>query len=141
MAVVVFDPKAFLEAYPQFAPGGVQALTDAQLRQAFDVACLILDNTDASLVPYDPEKGILVRQTLLWLIVCHLATMAMWQPGQSGPLASAGEGSVNVSFSIPTSTGQAYWNQTPCGQTFWQAIQRYAVGGRYYAVKHYHPWG
>ncbi|WP_288229562.1 DUF4054 domain-containing protein [uncultured Desulfovibrio sp.] len=141
MAVVVFDPQVFLEAYPQFAPGGVPLLTDAQLRQAFEVACLLLDNSDASPVPYDSEKGILIRKTLLWLIVCHLATLALWPVGQSGPMSNATEGSVSVGFSLPQTTGKAFWNQTPCGQTFWQAVQPYVVGGRYYAVSHYHPWG
>lgn len=138
MAVVVFDPASFREAYPQFTP---ERLTDAQLQQAFDVACLLLDNSDGSPVPYDPEKGIMVRQTLLWLLVCHMATMALWPVGQAGPMTSATEGSVSVGFSMPPNPGKAYYSQTPCGQTFWQAVQKYVVGGRYYAVPHYHPWG
>lgn len=141
MAVVVFDPQAFLEAYPKFAPGGKPLLTDAQLQQAFEVACLLLDNTDASPVPYDPDRGIMIRRTLLWLIVCHLATLALWPLGQSGPVASATEGSVSTSFTVPQNTGKAFWNSTPCGQTFWQALQPYVVGGRYFGVRHYHPWG
>lgn len=141
MAVVVFDSQDFLEAYPQFAPNGRQLLTDAQLRQAFDVACLMLDNSDGSPVPYDPDREIMIRRTLLWLIVCHLATMALWPAGQAGAMSSATEGSVSVSFSAPASQGKAFWNQTPCGQTYWQAIQKYLAGGRYYAVRHYHPWG
>ena len=46
-----------------------------------------------------------------------------------------------VSFSMPMATGKAFYNQTPCGQTFWQAIQPYAVGGRYYVARYWHPWG
>ena len=141
MAVVEFAPSEFLEAYPQFAPNGKQLLLDGQLRQAFDVACLLLNNSDRSPVPYYPEKGIMIRRTFLWLIVCHLCTLALWQPGQSGPLASATEGSVSVSFSIPNVTGKEYWSQTPCGSTYWQAIRPYALGGRYYGMKNYHPWG
>lgn len=142
MAVVIFEPEAFLEAYPQFtAPDGKGLLTDAQLQQAFDVGCLLVDNTDQSIIPYDPEKGVMVRKTLLWLVVCHLATMALWPAGQAGPMTSATEGSVSVGFSAPPSQGKAYWSQTPCGQAFWQAVQRYVAGGRYYAVKHHHPWG
>lgn len=138
MAVVEFDPAAFREAYPRFS---ADLISDAQLEQAFDLACLLLDNTDASPVPYDPEHGVMIRKTLLWLLVCHLATMALWPTGQSGPIASATEGSVSVSFSIPQNAGKAFYNQTPCGQSFWQAIQKYVVGGRYFAVRHYHPWG
>ena len=138
MAVVVFDPAAFREAYPQFTAA---LLTDAQLQQAFDVACLLLDNTDGSPVPYDPENGVMIRKTLLYLLVCHMATMALWPVGQSGPMSNATEGSVSVGFSLPQNTGKAFYNQTPCGQAFWQAVQPYAAGGRYYAAKHYHPWG
>lgn len=141
MAVVVFVPGAFLEAYPQFAPNGKPLLSDAQLRQAFEVACLLLNNTDSSPVPYDPEHEIMIRRTFLWLIVCHLCSLALWQPGQSGPLASATEGSVSVSFSLPQVTGKEYWNMTPCGQTYWQAIRPYVLGGRYYGMRKYHPWG
>ena len=105
MAVVEFEPAAFREAYPRFT---AELISDAQLQQAFDLACLLLDNTDASL---------------------------------SGPLSSATEGSVSVSFSIPQNIGKAFYSQTPCGQAFWQAVQPYAAGGRYYAVRHWHPWG
>ena len=73
MAVVVFDPQEFREAYPRFVDPktGQPLLTDAQLRQAFDVACLLLDNTDSSPVPYDPVHGVMIRKTLLYLLVCH----------------------------------------------------------------------
>lgn len=143
MAVVVFDPAEFLAAYPKFTNPvtGAPFLTDAQLRQAFDVACLLLDNTNSSPVPYDPDHGVMIRKTLLYLLVCHLGTLALWPLGQSGPTSSATEGSVSVSFSVPTTTGKAFYNQTPCGQTFWLAVSPYVAGGRYYAARHYHPWG
>ena len=142
MAIVSFIANEFRDAYPQFvASDSKPILTDAQLAQAFDVACLMVDNTEQSRIPFDPEKGVMVRRTLLWLVVCHLATMALWPAGQAGPMTNASEGSVSVGFAAPPSQGKAYWSQTPCGQAFWQAIQRYIVGGRYYAVKPYHPWG
>lgn len=120
MAVVVFDPQEFREAYPRFfdPKTGQPLLTDAQLRQAFDVACLLLDNTNSSPVPYDPAHGIMIRKTLLYLLVCHLATLALWPMGQAGPVASATEGTVSISFSVPQDTGKAFYAQTPCGQTF-----------------------
>ena len=138
MAIVVFDPARFREVYPRFTE---DLLTDAQLQQAFDVACLMLDNTGQSRIPYDPDKQILVRQTLLYLFVCHLATLALWGPGQAGPMSNATQGSVSVGFSVPQYLNGQYFAQTPCGQTLWQALQPYLVGGRYYAAKHYHPWG
>ena len=138
MAVVVFDAVAFRESYPQFTE---ELLTDAQLQQAFSVACLIVDNTDQSYVPYDPDNNILVRETLLYLLVCHLATLALWPIGQAGPQSNATQGSVSVGFAIPQWPNGQYFNQTPCGQTFWTIAQRYLAGGRYYAAKVVHPWG
>lgn len=138
MAVVDFVPADFRELYPQFTES---LITDGQLTQAFNVACLLLDNSDSSPVPYDPATGVLVRQTLLNLLVCHLATLALWPLGQSGPVSSSAEGSVSVSFGLPTRPDGAYFRQTPCGQAYWQVIQAYIQGGRYYPSNHYHPWG
>jgi hypothetical protein len=138
MAVVVFDPAAFREMYPQFTE---ELLTDAQLQNAFDVACLCVDNSDASALPYDPDNQVYIRRTLLNLFVCHLASMALWPAGQSGPMSNATQGSVSVGFSVPTAVNGQYFSQTPCGQTFWQAIRPYLIGGRYYANKVIHPWG
>lgn len=137
MAIVVFDPAEWLEAYPQFKG----QLTDAQLAQAFGVACLMLDNTDASPVPYDPAKGIETRKILLWLLMCHLVTLALRPVNQSGPMTSATEGSVSVGFQVPAVQNGRYFTQTPCGDTYWQAIRKWLVGGRYYDTRHYHPWG
>ncbi|WP_369788316.1 DUF4054 domain-containing protein [Rouxiella sp. WC2420] len=137
MAIVEFDSSEFTGIYPRFA--GV--LTDPQLNQAFDVACLLLDNTNASVVPYDPDNGVKDRKTILYLLVCHMATMALWGDGQSGPIASASEGSVSVSFSVPDATNASWFKQTPCGSMYWQATRKYVVGGRYVAKKYVHPWG
>lgn len=137
MAVVVFDPDEWREFYPDLGA----RLTDEQLRHLFELACLILDNTDSSPVPYDPEKGILVRKTLLYLLVCHLATMSQWKTGQSGPMTSATQGSVSVGFAVNQATDDSFLDQTPCGQAFLRAMRPYAVGGRYYAANHWHPWG
>lgn len=137
MAVVEFDPAAWLEAYPQFQG----QLSEAQLAQAFDVACLLLDNTDASPVPYDPSNGIETRRVLLWLLVCHLATLALRPLNQSGPMTSATEGSVSVGFQVPQTVNGAYFVQTPCGASYWQAVRKFVVGGRYYDACRYHPWG
>lgn len=135
--IVVFDAAAFVEAYPQFS-----VLTEAQLNNAFDVACLILDNTASSPVPYNPDKGVMVRKVLLWLLVCHLATLALRPATQAGALTNATEGSVSVGFTLPQSgLNAAYFNQSPCGQTFWQAVRPYLVGVKYYKSCNYHPWG
>ena len=141
MAVVEFSPTEFRSWYPQFTPDKV---TDGQLEQAFNVACLILNNTDASPAPYDPDKGVYDRKTLLYMLVCHLTTLGLrGASGQAGPVASAAEGSVNVSFAVPTITGKTadWYIQTPCGQAFWTAIRKYMVGGLYVPGCKFHPWG
>ena len=138
MALVEFVPSGFRELYPQFT---TDRISDAQLMQAFNTACLLLDNSASSPVPYEPAAAVFTRQTLLNLLVCHLATLALWPQGQNGPVSSSSEGSVSVSFSIPARPEGAFFRQTPCGQTYWQAIQPYIRGGRYHAVTQYHPWG
>jgi len=137
MAIVTFDSGEFLAIYPRFA--GV--LTPEQLQNAFDTACLILDNTDASVVPYDPDKGINNRKTLLYALTCHLATVALWGNGQAGPVSGASEGSVSVSFAVPDVTNASWFKSTACGAAYWQATRKYVVGGRYIAMKYHHPWG
>ncbi|MEB5816718.1 DUF4054 domain-containing protein [Klebsiella quasipneumoniae] len=137
MAIVTFDSGEFLSIYPRFS----SVLTPAQLQNAFDVACLVLDNTESSAVPYDPTNGINDRKTLLYALTCHIASMALWGNGQAGPASGATEGSVSVSFAVPDVTNASWFKMTPCGQLFWQATRKYVVGGRYYARRYSHPWG
>ena len=137
MAIVTFDSDEFLSIYPRFS--GV--LTPAQLQNAFDVACLVLDNTESSVVPYDPTNGINDRKTLLYALTCHIASMALWGNGQAGPASGATEGSVSVSFAVPDVTNASWFKMTPCGQLFWLATRKFVVGGRYYPRRYVHPWG
>lgn len=145
-SVVVWDIVQFLTAYPQFGDGMPQAVPSDTLAAYFEIACSIVDNTESSPIPYDPADGVYLRQIILFAIVCHLATVNGWAAnGQNGPLASANEGSVSVSFQTAQYKGTgdlAVWlRQTPCGQTAWMLLSRYAYGGRLYTVKHCHPWG
>lgn len=140
--VVLWDENIFLTLYPQFK----NLVTTEQLSALWEMACTLVDNTEKSPLPYDPDKGVYVRKIVLYALVCHLATMGLWGgTGQSGPLASATEGSVSTSFQIPTLPGggtTAQWyNQTPCGRTAWMFLRRLSLGGRYYDVKYYHPFG
>jgi len=137
MAIVVFNSDEFLSVYPRFSG----ALTPAQLENAFDIACLMLDNTVDSIVPYEPDKGIKDRKTLLYMLTCHLATVALWGGGQAGPVSGASEGSVSVSFAVPDVATASWFKSTPCGASYWQSTRKYVVGGRYIAQKYHHPWG
>ena len=121
MAVVVFSPDRFRAERPQFA-----ALTDGELNAFFQQAELFVRNDSLSPVPYDPP-GKLHREILLNLLVCHLAQLDLWsREGRSGTMTAAGQGDVSVSFSPLTGpSGSEWYNQTQCGQTYWQLSRRY----------------
>lgn len=135
--VVPWDEDSFLVRNPQF----VGKLTSAQLLQAWDIACLIQRNDAKSMIPYAPEKGVYTRRTILYLLTCHLATLALRPYDQAGPVSSATEGSVSVSFSVPTDLDKYYFLQTPCGATYWQLIKQFAYGGYYFNNQEAHSWG
>lgn len=138
---VAWDEEAWRELYPQFS-----GITSAQLDMLWQMACTIVDNTETSPFPYDPDNNVYVRKIILYALMCHLATLATWDAnGQQGALASASEGSVSASFQMPqypaTSVSAQWYNQTLCGRTAFNLLRAYALGGRYYAVKHFHPFG
>ena len=144
--MVAWDESAWRELYPQFSEGQPYYCTSAQLAQLWTVAVTLVDNTDASQIPYDPDKGVYVRRVILYALVCHLATLA-WQgrQGQYGTLNSATEGSVTASFQLPQLPAQgatgAWYGLTACGLMAWSLLRRYALGGVSYKPPHYHPWG
>ena len=128
MAIVTFDIEHFREVYPEFA-----SMTDAMLQAGFDTACLILDNTDHSVVPYDPPT-VTARATLLDMLTCHLLALRKRGLFAVGQVSSASEGSIGTGFAMPPAVNQAgYFSQTQCGLAFWQVMRKYMVGGRYYA--------
>ena len=140
--VVVWDQADFLTYYPQFS----ENITAEQFTALWEMANTLVNNTTSSPIPYDPDNGVYIRKIVLYAVVCHLATMSLWgASGQSGPVASASEGSVSVSFQIPTLPGggvTAQWyNQTPCGRTAWMFLRRLSLGGRYYCAPNFHPYG
>lgn len=116
MAVVVFDPAAFKQAYPQFA-----SVSDAVLTNYFNLATLYLSNTDCSIVQDIPK-----RTTLLWLLTAHIAYLSSalnpdGAPGLVGRISSATEGSVSVSAEMPSNPNSAWFMQTAWGAMFWQS--------------------
>lgn len=138
MAVVVFDPQEFREIYPKFT---ADVVSDAQLQNAFEIACTLVKNTATAKIPYNPDNGEFKRKILLYLLVCHLCTLALWPVGVAGPMTSASQGSTSAGFGLPSVFDNFYFQQTPCGATFWQMMLPYLVGGKYYAGKTVHPWG
>ena len=126
MAVVTFDPEEFREIHPQLAD-----FTTTWLRFAFDVACLVADNSERSRIPYNPPS-VTSRKTVLYLLVCHLCELSLRGGGVVGSLTSASEGSVSAGFSPPADPGAGWFNQTQCGATAWQLLSGCLPGGRLY---------
>lgn len=133
MATVTFDIAKFREVYPQFT---VEAIANAPLQWQADLALETIANLEV--------WGLLTAVQLeraLYALVCHLCSL--WQrgkEGQSGPLASASEGSVSASFAVPPVDDESYYLQTPCGQAYLAIVRPLAFGGRYYGHEEYHPW-
>lgn len=136
--IVVFNATEFRTFYPKFPE---ELISDEQLDNLFQLACTFIDNTDKSRFPYDPDRNIYTRKQMLYLLVCHLATMELWGAGQSGPLTSATQGSVSVGFQSMDMWGQPWFSQTPCGRTLLQMLMPYALGGRIFTKPHFHPYG
>ena len=139
--VVEWNEAEWRGLYPQFS-----AITSEQLAALWKMATAIIDNTEGSFIPYDPDHGIFVRQIILYALMCHLATIATQdQSGQPGTLTNASEGSVSAGFYMPQFPGGgvsgAWYNQTQCGRTVWMLLRRYSLGGRYYPMKYFHPFG
>jgi len=119
--VVVFDAAEFLALYPQFN----NVFTPEQLNTFFNVACLLCDNTENSAV-----KDLNERKMLLYMLVCHIATLMQRGTAMPGLLTSATEGSVSVGLSSYTNN-PTWYSQTQCGSMYWLATAKYRVGMRY----------
>lgn len=120
MASVEFDVNEFKQLYPNF-----KNLDDTLLENYFNAACLLLDNTDKS-----PVKDLAERKMLLYMLVCHIATLKQRGDSIVGTITSAAEGKVNVS--VTPLTNMNWYTQTVCGSLFWQATAKYRIGVRYY---------
>ena len=119
--IVVFDAEEFLTLYPQFQ----NVFTPSQLEQFFNVACLLCNNTENS-----PIADLNERKTLLYMLVCHIATLMQRGTAMPGLITSATEGKVTVGLQAYTNNPNWY-SQTQCGSMFWLATAKYRVGMRY----------
>lgn len=142
MASVVLDTEEFRSWFRGLS---YDVISDEVLASLWDQACDLVGNTDGtSFAPYEPDAvpPKLERKSLLYYALCHLATL-LTRGDQPGRVASATEGSVSTSFDLIRSSSQAaqWWNQTPCGATYWTLTAKYRMGGRLYVEPHYHPWG
>ena len=114
MSVVVFNPTIFKARYPEFAD-----VDSALLTLYFNEAQIYVDNTENSVI-----VDMNIRGMILNMLVAHIAAIQV--APLVGRLASAGEGSVNVSTSYAVATGSRAWfDQTRYGAGAWQALAPY----------------
>ena len=142
MAEVVFDADEFRALFPHLKDKAV--ISDDALASYFSIAADKWGGTgDHSPWPYDLSSGVTRRRDALYAFTCHLATISLWPAGQSGPVQSAGQGSVNTSFAQLNVQGLAdqWYAQTPCGQMFLvMYLKPLSIGGRLYGTARHHPW-
>lgn len=128
MAVVVFDLAAFRARYPEFA-----TVADLSITACFAEATLYCINDVSSVV-----LDLVVRAMLLNMLTAHIAAMNFGSNDARasdlvGRIASAGEGSVNVSAQYAAPAGsRAWYDQTKYGAAYWQASLRFRAA-RYIA--------
>lgn len=120
--IVVFDPTIFKGLFPAFT-----TVPDAALQEYFTWATIQLNNSCRSRV-MDANQ----RETLLNLLVAHLATLFAGANGQPpagivGRVNTATEGSVSVGAEYASNIPQsmAFYVQTQYGALYWQLTSRY----------------
>lgn len=122
--VVAFDPTWFGQIYPEFA-----AVSAPQVAMYFTMATQLCDNTPSSVITDWTPQGI--RAVCLNALTAHVMALAGLGVGNAarsglvGRIASAGQGSVNVSVDMPSSPSSAWFMQTQYGATYWQLTAPY----------------
>lgn len=114
---VVFDFDEFNSYYPELNA------TSAKAKLAFNLACLILNNTPCSIVEC-VEK----RKMLLYLLMAHVLFLQNRGGGAVGGVSNAHEGSVSVGYASLGQLGQNYFGQTQYGLLFWELVKKYMSG-------------
>lgn len=118
MAIVTFDPLAFVAEYPEFA-----AVPNARMTAMFTLAeQSMLDNTDNS-----PVMDVNFRTQLFFMLVAHLLTIFRFNPKiptntPPGRISQATEGTVTAAFEyqMPQGSAMAAWFlQTKYGAMYW----------------------
>lgn len=117
MAIAVFNYATWAAMYPDLAT----TVTEPAAQGYFNQACLILNNTDGSLV-----CDVNARLALLNMLTAHIAILASpARGGLVGRISNATEGSVTVAVAY-SGPDQAQWFlQTAPGAQYWQSTAQY----------------
>lgn len=119
---MTFDIEKFRTIYPQFAE-----VPDATLEFMWQNALIISGIEGDTRIPDDQKEN------LLFMLLCHLATLGT--RGSTGVMTSAKQGEVQVTYSAPISnpgTDEGWYMLTPCGSAYWQIIKKYRLGGLWF---------
>ena len=120
MGTVAFDYGRWAAVYPELVPNS----NPDKAENYFDIACTMLNPTEASIVRSEKTRG-----RLLYLLTAHLMKMFDTKDGDArlvGSVGTAVEGSVTLTMNAFTSTASNQWFlQTQYGATFWQATSPY----------------
>lgn len=133
MAIVAFDPSAFVTRYPEF-----ECIPLNLLQMYFSEAEQYCNNTDNSIV-----SDLTQRAYFLQLLTAHISALAGYGDGQAKPVgrvADVTEGSVSVSmdyFKLTPGSGP-WFQQTQYGAAYWQASSKYR--GFKYKIRQTIPW-
>jgi hypothetical protein len=122
--VVSFNYDNWALRYPELA----QYVEDQLAQLYFNEACMYCDNTATSPIADWSVGG--QRDILLGMVTAHIAALNAPLGAPSTPLvgriASAGQGSVNVTTQNDYPAGSVQWfQQTKYGAAFWGATKRY----------------
>ena len=125
--VVVFDYTTWAARYPELSASVASQLA----QQYFYESTLYCDNSAVSIVPFTDASGTPIRAMLLNMLTAHIAQLNAPMNGAASPqlvgrIASAGQGSVNVSIQNDYPPGTPQWfQQTKYGAAFWAATQQF----------------
>lgn len=114
---VVFVYEEFNQIYSELNANQTKA------EWAFEMACLMLNNTPNSVVCCDCQ-----RKKLLYLLTAHILFLQNRGMGNIGAISNASEGSVSVGYAGLGQLGQSYFGQSQYGILFWQLVSKYVSG-------------
>jgi len=122
MAIYTFVPADFKTDFPEYS-----TVTDTRLNLFFKFAEKIVNNSDASVVPYDPDATppITERKELLDLLVAHQCELLAKGAGAVGRTSSGSEGSVSFSLEMKSPETAAWYMQTQWGVMYWEMTTKY----------------
>lgn len=119
-----FDIEKFRKLYPYLGD-----VTDEQLEAYWTLATAILGQYyPGGKVPDD------IYEMMLYLMVCHLATLGLRGDGSVGVLQSATQGKVSASFKPYNNI--TWYSQTQCGSFLEKLILKFVLGARFYPGNH-----